>query len=202
MGKSLAVELGITVAVLHNRASFLGVRFTGVHERSADVRAAVAEKMRHVVKDEQWRANLSASLKGRRHSQERIQAIVAGVSRSRKQPRSMTKPEQRADRILRFMCSPYTPFTYTGDRKFWLTLPSGKPKNPDFTAPVLKKVVEVFGRYWHRGEDPAHLIEQYRQIGWDCLVLWEDEPITRDILFQFAYPFEFDAELQEDFKCV
>ena len=64
---------------------------------------------------------------------------------------------------------------YTGNGTWWKLLPNGKRKNPDFKVTGKNKVVEVFGDYWHRGENPQELIDQYRQVGLDCLVLWESE---------------------------
>jgi len=64
---------------------------------------------------------------------------------------------------------------YVGNRKFWIMLPTGKRKNPDFKIENQNKVIEVFGDYWHRGENPQELIDLYKQAGLDCLVIWEHE---------------------------
>lgn len=64
---------------------------------------------------------------------------------------------------------------YIGNRTWWRKLPNGKYKNPDFKVTGQNKVIEVHGDYWHRGEDPQELINQYKQIGLDCLVIWENE---------------------------
>ena len=39
----------------------------------------------------------------------------------------------------------------------------------------MKKVVEVFGDYWHRGEDTRIIEAQYAESGFGCLVVWESE---------------------------
>jgi hypothetical protein len=82
---------------------------------------------------------------------------------------------------------------FTGDGKFWRWLPSlGHFKNPDFIVPgsdpdhprrSVHKVVETFGDFWHSrmrtGKSPfdheQELINAFRDIGIDCLVLWESE---------------------------
>jgi len=64
---------------------------------------------------------------------------------------------------------------YTGNRTYWEKLPNGKYKNPDFKVIDQNKVIEVFGDYWHRNDDPQELIDLYKQIGFDCLVIWEKE---------------------------
>lgn len=48
-------------------------------------------------------------------------------------------------------------------------------KVPDFVYENGKKAIEVFGDYWHRGEDPQDRIEAFADHGWDCLVIWEHE---------------------------
>ena len=64
---------------------------------------------------------------------------------------------------------------YVGNRKWWRKLPSGKYKNPDFKVRGQNKVIEVFGNYWHRNDDPQELIDLYKTTGLDCLVIWEKE---------------------------
>jgi len=48
--------------------------------------------------------------------------------------------------------------------------------NPDFTnCNGQKKVIEIFGVYWHKDENPIDRINKYKEFGFDCLVLWENE---------------------------
>lgn len=59
---------------------------------------------------------------------------------------------------------------YTGNGEFWVTLPNGKNKNPDFV--YGKKVIEVMDiEYWHKGENFDDLVRLYKEIGYDCLIL-------------------------------
>lgn len=69
-----------------------------------------------------------------------------------------------------------TDIEYVGDGKLWIQLPNGKPKNPDFRA-GKRKVIELHGDYWHKGEDETELIELYKEAGYDCLVIWEREMV-------------------------
>jgi hypothetical protein len=64
---------------------------------------------------------------------------------------------------------------YVGDFKLWITLPNGKSKNPDFIIEGTNKVIELHGDYWHKGEDASELIKAYKDSGYDCLVIWENE---------------------------
>ena len=64
---------------------------------------------------------------------------------------------------------------YVGDGTWWRKLPNGKHKNPDFKVTGENKVIELFGDYWHRNDDPQELIKLYAGIGISCLVLWETD---------------------------
>lgn len=69
-------------------------------------------------------------------------------------------------------------FKYTGDFKFWID-----GKNPDFTWKDGRKVIELFGDYWHSPEKtgvPVYIHEQnkishYEKNNFKCIVIWEHE---------------------------
>ena len=85
---------------------------------------------------------------------------------------------------------------YVGNGAFWRWLPKLKHhKNPDFILAGpdpkqpkrgVRKVVEVFGDFWHSRmftgrssfEHENELVEAFRDIGIDCLVVWESEVKT------------------------
>ena len=47
-------------------------------------------------------------------------------------------------------------------------------KVPDFVNVNGKKaVLEIFGDYWHRGEDPSERIAIFAAVGYSCAVVWE-----------------------------
>lgn len=49
-------------------------------------------------------------------------------------------------------------------------------KCPDFMNINSKKqLIELYGDYWHEGEDPQDRIDLFGQYGFDCLVIWERE---------------------------
>lgn len=82
---------------------------------------------------------------------------------------------------------------FTGDGAYWKRLPSlGVFKNPDFILPGsepghpkrgVRKVVEVFGDFWHSRmftgkanfDHEQELIAGFLVIGIECMVLWESE---------------------------
>ena len=47
--------------------------------------------------------------------------------------------------------------------------------NPDFIIEGQKMVIELFGDYWHKGENPKDRIKEYDDVGYKCLILWESE---------------------------
>lgn len=82
--------------------------------------------------------------------------------------RRPTKPE---DRLIDILSRHNLPFKYTGDGKYWI----GRC-NPDFKDTLHKrKVIEVFGVYWHDIFDVSKRTEAFRRYNYDCLIFWEDE---------------------------
>lgn len=49
-------------------------------------------------------------------------------------------------------------------------------KNPDFiNVNGQKKIIELFGDYWHRGQNPEDRAEMFKPYGYETLVIWERE---------------------------
>lgn len=49
-------------------------------------------------------------------------------------------------------------------------------KIPDFiNINGQKKIIEVYGDYWHQNDDPQERIDFFHRYGFDCLVIWESE---------------------------
>lgn len=66
-------------------------------------------------------------------------------------------------------------FKYVGDNGFIL----GK-KCPDFKHVNKKKLIEIFGDFWHKEEDAEKKINYFKKYGYECLVIWESE-IKKDL---------------------
>ena len=67
---------------------------------------------------------------------------------------------------------------YTGDFSFIIN-----GKCPDFVnINGEKKIIELFGDYWHRGEDPQDRINDFSNFGYETLVIWERELKNMDDL--------------------
>ncbi len=70
-------------------------------------------------------------------------------------------------------------FVYVGDGKLRIN-----GKNPDFilSNSIKRAAIEVYGDYWHRGEDPESRIKDFAKVGWDCLVIWEHDVKNEEAL--------------------
>lgn len=43
---------------------------------------------------------------------------------------------------------------------------------PDFVNIKKRKVIEGFGDYWHRNDNPQDKIDSFGKFGYDCLIIW------------------------------
>ena len=101
---------------------------------------------------------------GKQLSEQHKKALWAGWKSS------YTKPELKLMEILK----DYKEWEYVGNGKFHLRTKK-QCRVPDFINRDKKKIIEVYGDYWHKGENPNDKITEYKEIGWDCIVLWESE---------------------------
>ena len=59
---------------------------------------------------------------------------------------------------------------YTGDLSVIIN-----GKNPDFINEESKQIIELYGDYWHNGEDPTDRAEIFSSVGYETRVIWENE---------------------------
>lgn len=114
---------------------------------------------------QEWKDNISKATEKLWTSPEYVKAVLYGRSNR------PTKPEKIFNEMTpNVIC-------YVGDGKLWRTLPNGKHKNPDFKIMGQNKVIEIFGGkdFFHTEEEAKELIESYKNIGLDCLIIWEHE---------------------------
>ena len=83
------------------------------------------------------------------------------------QKRRPTKPEKVA---IELIASLRLPWRYVGDGQLWIG-----GKNPDFVHEAEKRVLEIYGRYWHTEEEIPERQQHFAEHGYECDVLWEDE---------------------------
>jgi hypothetical protein len=85
---------------------------------------------------------------------------------------SYIKPNKLELQFEKFLNELYLgEWKYVGDFEFWLG-----GKNPDFmNVNGQKKLIELYGDYWHRDDNPQDRIDHFKQYGFDTLILWESE---------------------------
>lgn len=60
---------------------------------------------------------------------------------------------------------------YVGDGQVFIA-----GKCPDFiNVNGQKKIIELFGDYWHKGQNPQDRVEIFKPYGYETLVIWEKE---------------------------
>ncbi|MFH0805971.1 MAG: DUF559 domain-containing protein [Patescibacteria group bacterium] len=68
----------------------------------------------------------------------------------------------------------YKKYKFVGNGKYWVT-----NFNPDFINTKSKKIIELYGDYWHNKEDVRKRdklrIPTYKKYGYKTLVIWEKE---------------------------
>jgi G:T-mismatch repair DNA endonuclease (very short patch repair protein) len=91
----------------------------------------------------------------------------------KKWARALAQKPNKPEKLLNSLLYHLFPgeYKYVGDFKFWVD-----GKNPDFVnVNGQKKLIELFGDYWHRNDDPKERINHFKQYGFDTLVIWESE---------------------------
>ncbi len=95
-------------------------------------------------------------------------ALTTAVFKSCREKRP-TKPEKLLGEIIETICPNQYKYTGNGEMRIGYL-------NPDYTnVNGQKKVIEAYGDYWHRGENPQVRIDIFRKYGFDCLIVWEYE---------------------------
>lgn len=93
------------------------------------------------------------------------------------------KAELKLDNFLQQLVP--NQYQYTGNGKLIIG-----GKCPDFASTDgQKKLIELFGNYWHEGQDPQERIDHFHKYGYDALVIWESEltdlPSLKDRIVRF-----------------
>jgi len=63
---------------------------------------------------------------------------------------------------------------YVGDFKLPIKTKIGT-RFPDFVIKEQNKIIELFGDFYHKGENPKNKIREYKEVGFDCIIFWEHE---------------------------
>jgi len=76
-------------------------------------------------------------------------------------------------------------YEFVGDFSLWI-----EGKNPDFINKEQKKIIELFGVYFHNeaatgmleAEHEKERIDHFKRCGYDCLIIWDNELLDEKIL--------------------
>lgn len=133
---------------------------------------------------EETREKRSSSMMGKKHSSETKKIMSKNLSelwknKEFREKRLMAigignnlKPNNPEKIILNILNELYpNEWKYTGDYSLIIN-----GKNPDFAnINGQKKLIELFGDYWHRGQNPQDRIDIFKVYGYDTLIIWECE---------------------------
>lgn len=95
--------------------------------------------------------------------------FIEKQQKGRKERGKIQSPNKFESRFLSLSERMKWGFEYTGNFQFYV----GR-RCPDFYN-GKNLIVELFGDYWHKDEDPSHKINFYKSHGYSCLVIWESE---------------------------
>lgn len=99
---------------------------------------------------------------GKKRSDETIRKIMKAVN---------DKPNKAEQFLIDLFEEHGLPFKYVGAGDFILG-----GKCPDFLNYNGKKqLIELYGNWWHRNDDPQERIDFFKGFGFDTLVIWEHE---------------------------
>lgn len=115
-----------------------------------------------------WSIEAKAKIKATKKRQWQDSAFAHMMMRSwRRHP---NKAELKLEGIIDQVCPD---FRYNGCVEQGVVIGG---RIPDFVnVNGKKKVIELFGTYWHRGQHIEDRIEEYAKFGFGCLVIWENE---------------------------
>ena len=154
------------------------------HSTSEETKQKISAARKGIRFSDKHRKNLSESHKGKSKSEKHRQLLAE--SQRRLWNSKDYRDSQRKKIIAAQHISPNKPeqvLQHLLDNRFpgdWKFVGDGSVVfngyNPDFINVNGKKlIIELFGDYWHRGEDPADRAKLFEPFGFRTLVIWEHE---------------------------
>lgn len=141
--------------------------------RSQEHRAKQRTKMKKVWEIPEHRINISEKIKIKWRNEEFIKKMKEGLE---------IKPNKSENKFIEIIKKYNLPYKYVGD----LSVIIGG-KNPDFiNCNGQKKIIELFGNYWHNPKRKTHRKPKwhesewgrkavYSQFGYETLIIWDNE---------------------------
>lgn len=120
------------------------------------------------IRTKQWKEKIQKALV-KKYQDEEFKNKVISASLSANRENKPNKAELRLLDLLNSLCP--NEYKYVGDGQVIIA-----GKCPDFiNVNGQKKIIELFGDYWHRGEDPKDRAKIFKPFGYKTLVIWESE---------------------------
>lgn len=145
-------------------------------KHSEETKNKISKALKGIPLSQKNKLGISKALKGRKFTLEWRLKLSEAAKRRFKNPdflRSFKKSiEQKPTGIekkILNMIKNYG-YEYTGDFSLWID-----GKNPDFINEENKKVIEVFGNYWHNKMDEPSRSLHFKKNGYKILIIWEKE---------------------------
>ena len=166
------------------------------HRHTEESKKKMSEIHKGKLHTEESKKKISATKKGEKHTKEHNKKVSEARKRNWQDPEyrdkqikvifkglqsKPTKPEIQFDNILQQLLP--NEYKYVGDGEILIGY-----KCPDFmNVNGQKKLIELYGDYWHRNDNPQDRIDHFAKYGYKCLVVWEHElkaliPLKKKIL--------------------
>lgn len=108
----------------------------------------------------------------------------------KKQMKAFNVKQNKIEKLLEnILCDLFlNEYKFVGDGKFILA-----GKCPDFVnVNGQKKIIELYGDYWHRNDNPHSRIELFAQYGYQTLIVWEHELRNLELVKQKILEFNHE----------
>lgn len=120
------------------------------------------ERVNKAIEEIQYEVGLKVRRKIWKPTEEHIQKIIKARCK---------RPSNLEKRFTKFCKNNNLPYKYVGNGEVII----GR-KCPDFiNINGEKKIIELYGSYWHAGQDPQERIDHYKKYGFNCIVIWDWE---------------------------
>lgn len=139
-------------------------------------------------KFDEWRRKNSESKKGLKPWNKDKKMPIKMVKKQIKgRMKSLHISPNKPEKILINLFNKFNfPYKFVGDGEIII----GK-YNPDFiNCNGQKKLIELYGDYWHKNDNPQDRINYFKKYGFETLILWEHELDNKKLVFQRIKNFE------------
>ncbi len=93
-----------------------------------------------------------------------------------------SKPEIQMDTLLKSLDLQYE---YVGNGSMWIGC-----RNPDFINRDRSQIIEVWGDFYHKGQEPRLRIEYFNTFGFKTLIIWASELLNESQVTSKILAFE------------